>query len=82
MAINCDVDAIAPTGAGGREIAVLWAENRHSIGTSVPYGGINKTDDKPTSYRLPELGGACWKLRPPLSGLSHGAPPHRLDSLD
>jgi hypothetical protein len=28
----------------------------------VPYGGINKTDPKPT--RLPELG-ACWKLRPP-----------------
>ena len=76
MAINCGADAIAPTGADGREIAVLWAENRHSIGTSVRYGGINKTDPKPT--RLPELG-ACWKLRPPLSGSSHGA--RRLASL-
>jgi hypothetical protein len=25
-AINCGVEAIAPTGAGGREIAVLWAQ--------------------------------------------------------
>ena len=67
MTTNCGVDAIAPTGAGGREIAVLWAENRHSIGTSVPYGGINQTVPKPN--RLPEL------------GASHGAPPRRSASL-
>ena len=41
MAINCGVDAIAPTPPPNCSSMfwVLWAENRHSIGTSVPYEG-------------------------------------------